>query len=226
MSVRVGLLDSGLGSEHHPVAAVYVPDGGALQAVRPDPSGHGADMARIIRRVAPQADFLLAQIFDADLTSTPARVAAGLAWCAGQGAQVVAMCLGLTRDEPLLRAACARAASAGLDLVASASPRGRPVFPAAYPGVISVCGDARCTAGQLSALGGAPADFGACNIWEAGGRRGASCAAASVTGLIAAWRATGGTGEAGQYLRSIALFEGRERRSAQNLNRKDAGRED
>jgi len=152
MSVRVGLLDSGLGPEHRAAAAVSVLAGGTLAPARPDASGHGADMARIILSVAPEAELVLAQVFDGGAATSPRRVAAGLAWCVEQGAQVVAMCLGLRRDVPVLRAACAEAAAAGVDLIASAAPRGGAVYPAAYEEVISVCGDARCAPGEISAL--------------------------------------------------------------------------
>jgi hypothetical protein len=153
---------------------------------------------------------VLAQVFDGEAVTSPGRVAAGLEWCVEQGAQVVAMCLGLRRDEPVLRAACVKAAAAGVDLIASAAPRGAAVYPAAYPAVLSVCGDARCAPGEVSALGGVPAAFGACHVW--GRRRGASCAAAAVTGLVAAWRNRGGTGDARTHLRGLASYEGRERR--------------
>ena len=211
MSVRVGLLDSGLGPEHRAAAAVSVLAGGTLAPARPDASGHGADMARIILSVAPEAELVLAQVFDGGAATSPRRVAAGLAWCVEQGAQVVAMCLGLRRDVPVLRAACAEAAAAGVDLIASAAPRGGAVYPAAYEEVISVCGDARCAPGEISALLGVPAAFGACHVW--GPRRGASCAAASVAGLVAAWRGHGGRGDARAYLHGLASYEGRERRT-------------
>lgn len=211
MSVRVGLVDSGLGPEHRAAAAIHVPAQGALMPVRPDTGGHGADMARIILSVAPEAELVLAQVFDGEAATSPGRVAAGLDWCVAQGAQVVAMCLGLRRDEPVLRAACAKAAAAGIDLIASAAPRGAAVYPAAYETVLSVCGDARCAPGEVSTLGGVPAEFGASPAWRL--RRGASCAAASVTGLVAAWRGRGGSGDVRAYLRAVASYEGRERRS-------------
>lgn len=219
MTVRVGLLDSGVGPEHRPLAAVYVPpNGSAFESARPDLTGHGADMARIVLNLAPQTELLLAQIFDKGLTTSPARVAAGLDWCVAQGARIVTMSLGLTRDEPVLRAACARAVAAGIDLIAAVPPRGPAVYPAAYPKVIAVCGDARCAAADVSALEGDPADFGACNILPSSGRRGASCAAASLVGVLAAWRAGEGTGDATLYLKSIARFKGRERRSGRRLD--------
>lgn len=227
MSVRVGLLDSGLGPEHRPLAAVFVPgDGRALKAARPDRTGHGTDMARIVLGFVPQAELLLAQVFETHLTSTPDRVAAGLDWCVEREADVALMCLGLRRDTEMLRTACERALAAGLDLVAAAPPRGRAVFPASYPGVISVCGDARCGNGEISALGGTPADFGACHVFTPSGRRGASCAAAAVCGLVAAWRARGGTGDAAEYLRSIARFAGRERRSGTGFSASTAAPKD
>lgn len=212
MSVRIGLIDSGIGPDMPVAATIRMTRDGTFDAALPDVSGHGSDMAEIVRNLSPRGDFLLAQVFDEALVTTPSRIAAGLDWCLGRGAQIVLMALGLSRDDEALRRACTAAAGAGVDLVASAPPRGEPVFPAGYPDVIAVCGDIRCAPGEISALSGAPADFGAAHVF--GARRGASCAAAAVAGVVAAWRSDGGTGDARAYLDSIARYRGRERREA------------
>jgi hypothetical protein len=210
MRLLVGLVDSGLapGLERQ---AVRIAEDGGVGPAGPDRLGHGSEMARVILDLAPGAELLSAQIFDDRPAASPSRVAAALDWLAGAGARIVNLSLGLREDAPALRQACARAAALGIDLVASAPPRGAPVFPAAYPEVIAVCGDARCGPGEVSVLGGDPADFGA---WNGRTRRGASCAAASATGLIAAWRAAGGEGPAAVHLREIARWHGREDRAA------------
>jgi len=215
MTLLVGLVDSGLAPDQPARAAVHVPAGAGdpLEPARPDHTGHGSDMARIILAAAPMATLLLAQVFDDRPVTRASRVARAVDWLVGRRAAIVLLSLGLRQDDDLLRAACARAVAAGLDLIAAAPPRGAAVFPAAYPGVIAVCGDARCPAGLVSSLGGEPADFGA-SPHGPGARRGASCAAAAVAGLLAAWRAEGGRGRAADHLSAIASWSGRERRAA------------
>ncbi|MFR0692982.1 hypothetical protein ACLUTX_26560 [Enterobacterales bacterium AE_CKDN230030158-1A_HGKHYDSX7] len=70
-------------------------------------------------------------------------------------------------------------------LVCASSPaRGEPVFPASYPGVIRVTGDARCAEGEWSWLDSPQADFGA--AVTVGGRSGASLGCAAFSGHLAA----------------------------------------
>jgi hypothetical protein len=168
-------------------------------------------MVQIVRDLAPECELVLAQVFDMDMCTTAESVATGVYWCASSGAELILMALGLLRDDMRLRRACEDVALSGIDLIASAPPRGGPVFPAAISMVIAVCGDIRCGRGEVSQLDGDPADFGAANAF--GVRRGASCAAASVTGVIAAWRGRGNKGNARNYLSGIARYRGRERRS-------------
>ena len=70
-------------------------------------------------------------------------------------------------------------------LVAAAPARGGPVYPAGYPGVLRVCGDARCGPGEWSHLATAQADFGACPDGPDGRPGGASLAAARFSALLA-----------------------------------------
>lgn len=211
--IRVGLVDSGLAPGQG--SAVRLTAAGPAPAV-PDRTGHGSAMAAIILAAAPGARLLLAQLFDEGPTVDALRLARAIDWLAGEGVALINLSLGLRADDAILRAACARAAARGIDLVASTPPRGGPVYPAAWPEVVAVCGDARCGPGEVSALGGDPADFGA---WNGDGRRGASCAAATVSGRIAAWRAEGGSGPAADHLCRIARWRGRERRSPADVSR-------
>ena len=105
----------------------------------------------------------------------------------------------------------ADALAAGLILIASTPARGAPVYPAAYPGVLRVTGDARCGPGELSALG-VPADYGACVRDVDGSPGGASLAAAHVTGLLAAGLEVAGS-DAAAVLGRAVRFRGRERRT-------------
>lgn len=223
--VPVGLVDSGLDPDLAPKARAarrFVLDAEGhlhVDAAEDDAEGHGSRLAGIILDHAADAVLLNAQVFTDRLTATPAAIAAALDWLVEKDAALISMSFGLRQDRPVLARAVARAVDAGLALVAASPARGARVFPAAYPGVLRVTGDARCGAGELSALGTVQADFGAC-VRAAQGPAGtapiagASFAAAHVSGLLAQWLAAGGeAGAAHDYLQSIAKYRGPERRS-------------
>jgi hypothetical protein len=124
------------------------------------------------------------------------------------------MSFGLRHDPAVLRHAIAAAQPAGMSLVASVPARGAIVYPGGYAGVIRVSGDARCAPGEISALGGDPADYGACPQ-DMGGRLGGAsfAAAAHVTGLLAS-QLSKTSCEPRVLLDRLARFHGRERRLA------------
>ncbi len=195
--VVVGLLDSGvdpaLVPAEWPRRSFVIDDDGNVVCRddgAPDRLGHGTALARIILGGTSNIYMATARIFTDRMVCTPAAAAAGLDWLIRHGARIVNMSFGLAQDRTVLRNACVRATAAGALLVAAAPARGRPVFPASYDGVVRVSGDARCRPGELSILGGAQADFGAC-VGRPGGEGdyertgGASFAAAHFTRLAA-----------------------------------------
>jgi hypothetical protein len=218
----IGLIDSGLpggaGAEHVAIACGF-----RLDAERevvsgpaaPDILGHAGAVAQAVLASAPDARFAVAQVFFDRLVTTAAQAAAGLDWLVGEGAAVVNMSFGLAANRAVLREACARATTRGIILVASAPARGDPVFPAAYPDVIRVTGDARCAPGELSALDGPRADFGA--PVRAATAAGASIGAAHVTGEIARYLGEGGDPRLDAvraHLRGLCRYFGPEHRTA------------
>lgn len=229
MPVEVGIVDSGLAPElvarlgSHLLASVAIAAtaDGAPQVVSPqaDPVGHGSQVAELILAAAPAARLLCAQVFVARRPVTVEVVAAGLRWCVAQGARVVNLSLGLRDDRPPLRVACAEAVAAGVLLVASAPARGGAVYPAAYPGVLAVSGDARCAPGVWSIIDGqgligtapwAPLAYRA----TAPAPGGASFAAARLSGLAAAYFTDFPQATAVDFraaLHAGAAFVGRER---------------
>ena len=224
--LRVGILDSGVAAEPGlPLAAgcrFFERDGEiAGDDGTEDRLGHGTEVTRLIAAGAPDAELIHAQVFGARLTTTPALVAAGLSWLLTQGVALVSMSFGLRADREVLRRACADAAAQGVVLVAAAPAQGPPCFPAAYPGVLAVTGDARCGPGEVSDLQGRQADFGTwCASPEQGGGviAGASVATAHFTGLAADFlcRHPGADLEAlTAYYRAKAKHIGAERRSAE-----------
>ena len=227
--LAVGLLDSGIApplTDHVLAARRFrlASDGATVESAPTDAPGasHGSALAEIILAKAPGAALFDAQVFASSRPGAPAVAAAGLDWLVGEGVRIVTMSFGLRHDRAVLRKACANALRAGVILLGAAPARGAPVWPAAYDGVIRVTGDARCAAGEVSALDSAQADIGAHprpldNHGEDAGIGGASFAVAYAAGLLAARFAEepDPTREAAlAWLRTVACHHGTERRSA------------
>ncbi|MDO9253777.1 S8 family serine peptidase [Hydrogenophaga sp.] len=218
--VCVGVVDSGWAAElgdRVQGARSFVAEGGDINAQ--DRIGHGSRVLQAIAALAPDARFCVAQVFGEQLRTDGETVALALDWLVDQGAAVVNLSLGVRQDRAPLRAACERALDRGCVVVASTPARGEPVFPAAYPGVIRVMGDARCAPGQHSALLLPHADFGACVLPPGGDRAqaGASMGSAHLSGHVAALMAAGVTRERSaiwQALVDSAAFHGPERRTS------------
>jgi hypothetical protein len=220
MTVAIALVDSGVALAGVEAARAFGLDaaGGILDGpAGADALGHGTALARLVLAAAPRARLVDAQVFGTSFLAAPAAVAAAIDWAIGAGARIVNLSFGLRADRDVLRGACARAVAAGALVVAASPARGAPVFPAAYPGVLRVCGDARCRAGEVSDLEGEPADVGAApdGGGTTGASGGASFACARVAGLLAA--ALGETpgldaAAAVARLRAGAAYRGRERR--------------
>jgi hypothetical protein len=183
---RVGLIDSGV-EEGRAVlnACRFSDDTHAVrrEAAVPDLSGHGSAVAAVLGNAA---DLLVGQVLDAHGRATAAALAEAIDWARDEGAQLLHLSLGLAHDRTVLAAAVARAAAAGIVVVAAAPARGLHTWPAAYPGVIRATGDARCARGEISHRPSPEADFGGCAAVSCGERtrRGASIGAAHVTRFV------------------------------------------
>jgi hypothetical protein len=226
--VRVGILDSGVGAAVLPYVVrarrfEAEGDGRVVAAsLTADRVGHGTVVARTLlaHTESQSVQIVVAQTFSESMRAAPEVVAAGLAWLAAEDVGLVCLSVGLRSGHRGLQLAAEAALGSGATVVAAAPARGGPVYPAAYPGVIAVCGDARCGPHEVSELGGAPADYGACPRphGDAFGRSvgGASCAAAHVAGLLAGFLCRSRAGESGgarEYLSHTARYRGREHRS-------------
>ncbi len=220
MQPKVGIVDSGVSPAQRAGLAACVGIVASAAGVKrvvahDDALGHGTAVAQIILFEAPAAQLVSAQAF-AGLRHADARcVAAAIDWCLEQRARIVNLSLGLATDEAVLRAAC-RAAIAHRAIVVAAFPaRGGRVYPAAYPGVVAVSGDARCGPGVWSVIeehrlyGAAPL---AADGLTPGG---ASYAAARLSGraarFLASWP-TAGAHDFRHWLEAGAALRGRERR--------------
>ncbi|WP_460414972.1 subtilisin-like serine protease QhpE [Pseudomonas sp. microsymbiont 2] len=217
---RIGVVDSGCPAEQAgtllDARRFWLEDGRLREGdALADALGHGSAVLASLRAEAGGLPVLLAQVFAGQGTTSALQVAAAVLWLVEAGATVINLSLGLRQDRPVLRQACSEAVSAGVLLCASSPARGEPVYPASYPGVIRVTGDARCGPGQWSWLDSAQADFGAPVGKD--GRAGASLACAAFSGQLAALlRDEPGMSRAAllQRLRSDAAFTGPERKGA------------
>jgi hypothetical protein len=199
MPVKVAIIDSGLTPERAAawggrVAAaagfMAVPGDGAGARMTPpvaDPSGHGTQVAELVLAASPASRLLCAQVFCERRAISAAVVAAAIEWSLTQGARVINLSLGLREDYPSLRRACRQAHAAGALLVASAPARGGVVYPAAYPEVLAVTGDARCAAGGWSLIEGVALIGASPQGARLNALGGASYAAARVSGMAAAF---------------------------------------
>ncbi|MCG6499940.1 type VII secretion-associated serine protease mycosin [Kitasatospora sp. A2-31] len=156
----VAVVDSGVAADHPDLAGRVLPgvsllgDGGDG---RTDTSGdsHGTAIAGIIAAgggpapgdgmtgLAPEAKILPVRVGPGGQISASA-VARGIVWAADHGAQVINISVGSPDPDPLLRQAVSYAMERDAVVVASAGndgDRGNPaMYPAAFPGVVSVSG--------------------------------------------------------------------------------------
>lgn len=187
--LRVGVVDSGHAFEQadsvlHGQRFCLSNDGLDRLPLSIDLLGHGSVVCETILSRAPHARLCVAQVFDERGVTSPLQIAAALHWLGGQGVRVINLSLGVRQDRPILREAVAELVEAGVLVCASSPARGEPVFPASYPGVIRVTGDARCGEGEWSWLDSLQADFGA--SVKVSGRSGASLGCAAFCGCLAA----------------------------------------
>ena len=151
-SVPVAVLDSGL----DPAAGLSGLVSAGWDAVDPDralsdPLGHGTQMAYLASGLLSADGFAASgellplvsiRAFDEDGKTSNFAILQALAYAAQAGAKVVNMSWGSETDSDFMRAAIQQALGRGLILVAAAGnqPSGKPVYPAAYPGVVAVAG--------------------------------------------------------------------------------------
>ncbi|AOE85767.1 subtilisin-like serine protease QhpE [Pseudomonas sp. TCU-HL1] len=189
--LAIGIIDSGFAVEQGGRVALsrrFWLEGGELREgeCQPDALGHGSVVLDTLTRQSGPVRLCVAQVFAERWRTSPLQIAAALHWLIEQDVAVVNMSLGLRNDRPVLREASVLAQTAGVMLCASSPAQGEPVFPASYPGVIRVTGDARCAPGQWSWLNSLQADFGS-HVAAANGAAGSSVACAALSGIIAGY---------------------------------------
>ena len=190
-------------------------DGLAEGDLRDDPLGHGSAVIEAIGRRAPSALFCVAQVFDQRGVTSALQIATAIDWLVAQNVRLINLSLGLRQDRSLLRTACAAAVAQGVLLCASSPAQGGGVFPANYPQVLRVTGDARCAEREWSWLNSAQADFAACVHGTYPGQSGASLGCAALSGHIAGFlveQPDASNDQVIEWLRDHARYRGPERR--------------
>lgn len=218
VTVRIGVVDSGCADRHRRQVAegvALIVDGSGIKrtALQPDRLGHGSRVSDILLHLAPEAELLVAQVFQMRPSTTALQVAAAIDWLVERGAALINLSLGLAVPRPVLAQACANAIEAGVVLCASVPSIPRTVYPAAFPGVFKVTGDARCGRAEISALAAAHADFGAHVRPLDGGLAGAgaSLACAHLSAIASRHLAAVGSAAAlRQWLQQQARYHGME----------------
>ncbi|MFF0416296.1 type VII secretion-associated serine protease mycosin [Kitasatospora sp. NPDC004745] len=156
----VAVVDSGVSASHPDLAGQVLPGSSLIgdgDDGRTDTSGesHGTAIAGIIAGnggpapgegmmgLAPDAKILPVRVSTGNQVSAP-MVARGIVWAADHGARVINVSLGAADPDPLLKQAVTYAMNKDAVVVASAGNEGDrgnpPMYPAAFPGVVSVSG--------------------------------------------------------------------------------------
>lgn len=116
-------------------------------------TGHGTQVAGIaaaetdngegIAGTCPGCDLLVAKSLDSNLSGSDSEIAQAVVWSANNGAEVINLSLGAPIYSELLKNAVSYARSKEAVVVAAAGNAyfgrtDKPIYPAAYPGVIAV----------------------------------------------------------------------------------------
>lgn len=149
-NVRVAVLDTGVALDHpdlrdHLVDGYNALDPSAAPRDLPDGAtnvavGHGAMVAGIIARVAPEAQIMPIRVLNGDGQGTLLSVARGIRYAIDHQAQIINVSFGTPQESDLLEEMLDEAEDAGIVIVASAGNEGANVrrYPAAFGGTLAV----------------------------------------------------------------------------------------
>ncbi|MHA6344336.1 hypothetical protein [Roseivivax sp. CAU 1761] len=183
---RVALIDGPLPRDLPGLVARHDFCAVVTEAATSPAATHARELAKAIRAAAPGVEIVGLTVFPGPLATGLGAVIASFERALAARVAVIHCSFGLARPERRLARAVARAQAAGIGIVASAPARGAAVWPAAFAGVLSVQGDARCGPADWSLLETPNARFGACPGVPGAAVVGASRAAAHFTGLLMA----------------------------------------
>jgi hypothetical protein len=147
LGVRIGVIDSGVFPRHPHIGAVA---GGAAvlpgEAIAEDAEawidrlGHGTAVTAAIQEKAPAAEVFAVKVFHSALRTSAATLVRAIDWCVARKIDVVNLSLGSTNPahEAAFSQAAARAAEAGVVLVAARHAGEDLCFPGCLAGVLGV----------------------------------------------------------------------------------------
>ncbi|HHW14493.1 MAG TPA: S8 family peptidase, partial [Firmicutes bacterium] len=151
--VKVAVLDTGIDLNHPDLSPNLAAGVNILNPRRPasDDNGHGTHVAGTIAAAlnglgvvgaAPQARLYPVKVLDRNGSGRLSDIVKGLEWCVQQGIQVANLSLGSPEGNATFAEAVARAAAAGVVVVAAAGNTGPGPdtlgYPARYPETIAV----------------------------------------------------------------------------------------
>jgi subtilisin family serine protease len=151
-ATTIAVIDSGVATGHPDLRRKVVAARNAVYGGRSvrDRIGHGTAVASVaaadtanrigIAGVGWRTSVMAVKVADRQGRIWGDALARGIRWATRQGADVINLSLGSSRDDPMVRRAVAHAVSNDVLVVAAVSNRGgsAAVYPAAYPGVLGV----------------------------------------------------------------------------------------
>lgn len=149
--LRIGVIDTRVDLTHEALAGAALTVADFVPYDAPRPADHGTSVVSIIagnspayRGLAPDAEIFEASVFfaapDGGVSATTESIVRAIDWLARENVSVINLSLAGPPNE-ILKGAVARAQARGVAVVAAVGnggPLARPLFPAAYEGVIGV----------------------------------------------------------------------------------------
>ncbi|MBS1818330.1 MAG: S8 family serine peptidase [Acidobacteria bacterium] len=148
--VCVAVIDSGVHAAHPHVrgvaGGVAIQPGGAVSGDYTDRIGHGTAVMAAIKEKAPFADCYAVRIFDNRLSASAPTLIAAIDWAVAARVHVINLSLGTANlaHADAFDGAVARAAAAGVTIVAARDDEGVEWLPGSRPGVVGVRADWTC----------------------------------------------------------------------------------
>ncbi|RMG49590.1 MAG: hypothetical protein D6723_13600 [Acidobacteria bacterium] len=158
MSVRIGIIDSGINPFHSHVGnvsggvALRRGEDGRIEVLDDfrDFIGHGTAVAGVIRQKAPEAELFAIKVFHRRLITSADVIAEAIGWAVDHDVKLINLSLGTLnwKHRPLFERACQRALDRGSIVIAPAHHRGRAILPGALPCCLGVAMMASCSPGE------------------------------------------------------------------------------
>src|SRR4030095_9846943 len=141
--LKIAVIDTGINAGHPHISApthavVFDPD--ETEFSSEDSLGHGTAVTAAIQEEAPLADFYILKLFGNSLRTTGSRLLRAIEWTIEHRMDLVNLSLGTPNldHRSALEPLVARAAAAGVLLVAARYSGQTPVLPGMLDGIIGV----------------------------------------------------------------------------------------